>query len=108
MPPDGSHEALCTSHDTAYGPKKQGTIGIRLRSGGASAEGAHVDETIKTDGEPPSSGRVTTVISPSILGYGTAYYRTFVEALARGLAEYEACRQGGGNGGESPTPIPAA
>jgi hypothetical protein len=94
--------------DTACGPKKQGGIGIRLRSGGATKERAHVEDSIKADGEPPSSGQVAGVIAPRLFECGTARYWAFVEALVRGLIEYEAGRQGGGNGGESPTPVPAA
>ena len=40
-------------------------------------------------------------------GRGSRRYRVFIEALAEGLAAYEA-RQGGGPHGDAPTPLPAA
>ncbi len=62
--------------------------------------------------EPPSVGQKEALYPARAFGYGTARYRAFVEALAEGLAEYEAVgtwrRQGGGGNGDTSTPLPAA
>jgi hypothetical protein len=67
-----------------------------------------MDQARAATSEPPSTGGERWYPG-RVVGHATTRYWAIVEALAEGLAEYEArMRAQGGTRGKAATPIPAA